>query len=80
MMTVAGIGRRLELGRFGTARPFDLLCRGIAGTSSKEASGGSSRQGLQQFAPIPKHLWRSFLPSFVLHAITVSFTVTTYAR
>ena len=54
MMTVAGIGRRLELGRFGAFRPFDLLCRGIVRTSSKEAvNGGSGRHGLQQVAGGP---------------------------
>src|SRR5262249_250957 len=63
MMTIAGIGRCLELGRFGTLGPFDLLCGRGGATSNKESGGGSNGDGLQQFASIPRRLGHGSLPS-----------------
>ena len=54
MVAVAGIGRRLELRRFGPARPFDLLRGGVARSVHRECrKRGTGRCRLEQIAAVP---------------------------
>jgi hypothetical protein len=55
--------RGLQFWGFGAARPFDLLCRGVARASGKKTARDPSGHDLQQFAATPQRFRHDFLPT-----------------